>query len=106
MLRKDVLLINKSRFWFNSVLGPTSYSLSGCSAPSRERMLEVSQKTLKMLFDLITKHRDDVDDIVCLPPSQSKWNMIPPDQVLESDSSENQIDQLIALHDGIKLNPY
>ena len=101
-----MLLINKSRFWFNSVLGPTSYSSSGCSAPSRERMLEVSQKTLKMLFDLITKHRDDVDDIVCLPPSQSKWNMIPPYQVLESDSSENQIDQLIALHDGIKLNPY
>ena len=102
---KDVLLINKSRFWFNSVLGPTSYSSGGSSAPSRDRMREVSQKLLQMLFDLITKHRNDVE-VVSFPSSKSsQWNLVPPNDVLQSGTSVNQIDELFALHDGIKLVP-
>ena len=69
-------------------------------------MREVSQKTLKMLFDLISKKRDDVE-VVSFPSSKSQWNLVPSNAVLQSsDSSDNQLDQLFALHDCIKLVDY
>lgn len=96
-----MLLINKIRFWLNSVMGAPSFSQHH-AAPSQERMREVSQKTLGFLFELITKSRGDVK----FEPSTSyKWNLIKPENLLQSDVAESQLDTLIPLHDCIKLNP-
>ncbi|XP_046649298.1 probable ATP-dependent RNA helicase spindle-E [Daphnia pulicaria] len=97
----DVLLINKIRFWLNSVMGALSFSQHH-AAPSQERMREVSQKTLGYLFELITKSRGDVE---FLPSTSYKWNLIKTEHLLQSDVAERRLHTLIPLHDCIKLNP-
>lgn len=98
----DVLLINKIRFWLNSVMGAASYSLHH-AAPSKERMREVSQKTIGFLFELITKPRKDIEAIAT--STSYKWNLVKPEHVLQSDVAESQLDTLIPLHDCIKIVP-
>lgn len=65
-------------------------------------MREVSKKALDMLFTLINKNRKEIEVVTC---TSFKWNLIKPEHVLQSDLSENQLDQLITLHDCIKLVP-
>lgn len=82
-------------------MGAPSYSQHQ-AAPSKERMREVSQKALKMLFELTGKTRPNVEVV---PSSSYKWNLVRPEHVLRSDVPESQLDTLIPLHDCIKLVP-
>lgn len=97
------MLINKMRFWLNSVMGSSSYGHHHQAAPSKDRIREVSHKTLKMLFQLINKQRPAVDTVV--QSNTYKWHQVKPEHVLQSDVSESQLDCLIPLHDCIKLCP-
>ncbi len=96
-----MLLINKTRFWMNSVLGVVPHGQHQ-AAPSKERMREVNQKTLGFLFDLILKPRKDVDFV---PSTSYKWNLIKPEHILQSDCPESQMETLIPLHDCVKMIP-
>lgn len=82
-------------------MGAASYTHHN-AAPSKERMREVSQKTIGFLFELITKPRQDVEVIAS---TSYKWNLVKPEHVLQSDVAESQLDTLIPLHDCIKLIP-
>ena len=98
---QDVLLINKIRFWLNSVMDAPSYSRHHHAAPSKERMREVSQKTLGFLFELITKPRKDAEFV---PSTSYKWNLVKSEHVEQLDDEESQLDTLIPLHNCIKLS--
>lgn len=80
-----------------TVLGPKSYS-DAQTGPSKERMREVSAKVLQLLFDLI-KHRPDIEVV---PTASYKWNLVHPEHVLAADAQD---DQLLSLHNCIKLVP-
>ena len=96
-----MLLINKIRFWLNSVMDAPSYSRHHHAAPSKERMREVSQKTLGFLFELITKPRKDAEFV---PSTSYKWNLVKSEHVEQLDDEESQLDTLIPLHNCIKLS--
>ena len=95
------MLINKMRYWLNSVLGERSHSQSQ-AAPSTERMRQVSSKVLELVFELINTQRKDVDVV---STCGHKWNLVKPEHVLKGDTSENQWDSVIPLHDCVKLIP-
>ena len=86
----------------NTVLGAQSSSETQRAA-STERMRDVTTKTLQFLFELLPGERKDVD--VVYNPQPYKWNMIPPHLVLQSDNEENQLGNLIPLHNCIKIVP-
>ncbi|KAK4021218.1 hypothetical protein OUZ56_003137 [Daphnia magna] len=70
----DVVLINKIRFWLNSVMGAASYSLyDGLSF--QENIQKVNQKTTGFFFELITKPRRDIEVIAS---ASYKWNLVKP----------------------------
>ena len=67
-------------------------------------MREMSQKTLDVLFQLITKPRKDASDV---PMTNSyKWNQIKPQNIIRSDAPDSQLDTLMPLHDFVKLNSW
>lgn len=80
-------------------MGQPSYSQHH-TAPSKERIREVSQKTLGFLFELINKPRQDVEFV---PSTCYQWNLVNPEHILQLDDAENQLDTLIPLHDCIKI---
>lgn len=95
-----MLLINKARYWLNSVFGAAHSFSSPNAAPSIERIREVSHKTLNSLFELITKQRKDIEVInTC----SYKWNLIRPEHIIFSDVPDSQLDTLVPLHDCVKL---
>lgn len=95
------MLINKVRYWLNSVLGERSHSQYQ-SAPATERMREISSNVLSLIFELINSQRKDVDVI---PSYRHKWNQVKPEHILKGDLSENQRLNVIPLHDCVKLVP-
>lgn len=63
--------------------------------------MEVNQKSLQMLFELIDKPRKSVEVI---PTTGYKWGLIRPEHLLRTDVSESQLDNLIPLHDCVQIN--
>lgn len=80
-------------------MGPATYS-NHQAAPTRERILEVNHKVHQMLFELIHKPRKGVEVI---QTNSYKWGLVRPDHVFRVDVPQSQLEDLIPLHDYIKI---
>lgn len=95
-------MINKMRYWMNSILGAKSYINSDFSATTSGSVREDGLIRLnRLLFELIKTRRD----VEAVHTTHGRWNQVKPDYVLEIDDPNNQRECLFPQHNCIKLVP-